>query len=171
MLSIAGYQSAFHLAATARWLLSIKLGYSTAKSRTCIHSNIEVLSLVKRHPDLPASVSKSVMSKGIPPSLLVAIHYIGGYLLEKPVEAEYFVKTFRHGVQFPDMYADPGQDPAIKLRERLIGVRTNRHNSADAATFKAAVHCWNLYSKRIPVSTFVVPQKPIAIEGLNINDI
>jgi hypothetical protein len=158
-LRVAGHVNTNLLAGAARLLLRIKEGpldYSQRRSVT--HS--QLLEVVKRHPNLSHSIQVPRAIKGVRPTLLVAMHYIGTYLLAKAEAADAFVKVFNTGI--PAYH----NDPAHKLRERWLHERGAAQRTTDANKLLQIAHVWNHFSEWREVGLLKFPNS-VEIKGLN----
>lgn len=172
MLKMRGVENPLRVAATARWLLSIKYGFANVKSRTYVPTTTEIDDVLDRHLDLGPSCSICDTTKGIiSPSLLAALHYCGVQMLNKPDEAHAFVTTFTKGISNREFYDTPQEDAAWRWRERLIAFRTP-YARPDAHVFNGTVEAWNRYAKHEVIGrSMIVPKDTPTIEGLNLDDI
>jgi hypothetical protein len=172
MLHIHGYPNAMRLAASARWMLTIKLGLTYTKSRKASSTNSEILETIRKHPNLTESSKFADGVYGMPGSLLAAVHYIGANLLEMPDEADAFAGTFRRRLPNPEFYDNAEVDPALKWCERLLGRRKGQFSLTEAAVLNGTITVWNMYAKHQPLLRgIVIPRNPQAIEGLDVDKI
>lgn len=162
-LRIAGHVNTALLASAARILLQLKDGPLTIKrSHGSDHSHSEILEMVERHPLLIESTHGLRAIRGIRPSNLVAIHYIGSHLLNMPTAADAYMQVFSTGVQ---NYAG---DPAHMLRERLLRDRTDKARTLSSFSLLAMVHVWNHFSKGNAVKVLKFPHE-VTIDGLDVD--
>jgi hypothetical protein len=173
MLQIRGVSNPKQAAATCRWLLSIKQGLSTTKTRTAFASNDEIISMLERCPDLNDSISKATGSKGMPPSLLAAVHYIGAYKIDKAFEADAFALTFTDGISNTTLYPDPAGDPARAWREKLMALRMKSTSQAiNQSVYATTVSIWNRYQSHDELRrSIVTPTRTPEFEGLDVEDL
>lgn len=173
MLSIRGVASPKNTAACCRWLLVIKYGYTSNKTRGAGTTNDEIIGVLERNPGIPDSIEKSHKSKGLAPSLLAAFHYIGSYKLGKPDEADAFALSFTKGVSSNAFYPDASKDPAIMWRERLIdSPKRSTNGTMDESGLNGTILCWNKYAAHEPQNrSFVIPRSKQCITGLDVDEI
>lgn len=163
ILGLRGHTSTPILSSAARALLNIK---DPAYFRSARITSKELTAVVERHPKLQESlafVNTGAKVRSIPISLAVAIHYIGTHLLNKPDDADAFVKVFKTGV--PTYVGDP----VHKLRERLL-VEGGRSGTAMRRwpLFYSVIRAWNGLMAREELQKFQAPrQVPVFIDGLD----
>lgn len=165
LLAFHGHSSGHLLAATSKWLLTMKaMAQTNGKAvfpRSVIKpSHAEVLDVVSKHPSLAQSCKMVYGLMGIRPSILAAIHYVGSVLLEKPELADAFVKVFVQGIGYWE-----GSDPAIKLREHNIRERQKGKNFTDRTAITTSVYAWNHFAKGTRIVSIRPPQI-IKVDGL-----
>lgn len=162
MLQISGYDNTTLRAAALRILLHIKQGPVTTRSITS-YTFPEILEAAERHPDLGESCKVMTPIRGIRPSLVVALHYIGGVLLGQRELADSFVHVIAKGIP---TYED---DAAHKFREKMIQAKVDqRGRMTEVFTIRAGIHTWNLFARQAPFRSFKIPQE-VAIEGLDLD--
>ena len=170
-LAIRGISQPVVRAAAARWLLFFKSGSKSRTSYNLRPSNSEVEDLIDRHPNLEASCIIADHPLGIPGSLLVAIHYVGAFLLDKKGRADAFATTFVKGVSNREFYQEAASDPAVRWRERLLRLRDTEKKTLFASTvYAGTVHVWNAYSigKELKIIT---PPQTVTFNGLDVGKI
>ena len=161
MVAIGGGAYSTQTGAAARWLMVIKRKGILIKSRSVrlIHQT------VCAHPELTTSVSRCYRAKGVSPSIISAIHYIGTVLLDKSDEANAFAAAFVDGIP-----TRSDKCPAIAYREHFINLRLTRMAVERTEMLFGAISAWNFvagdkpFSRRHPISN-------TSIEGLDLDRI
>lgn len=162
VLALNGFTNSFLLASAARWLMVMRDGLSSPTSHSGLlkPSNEEVLEFVKRHPELSESAALAKRPKGILPSLLVAIHYVGKYNLKKEELADAFLQVFTKGI--PHFEQD---DPALKLREMNLENKLKGVAATPRHAYIQAIYVWNAFSEKRSIPVFRLPES-ISVKGL-----
>lgn len=140
ILTLSGMHYASNVAAAARMLLGEKHDVNPFKEPW---TTSDIQEFLARHPKLQVSarvVRGRPTPHGISTSQIVAVHYVGAFLLGNDDAADSFVRVLHTGVP-----AYEG-DPVHLYRERLIrdsgaSVRMTRERKWD--TLK---HVWNLFA-------------------------
>lgn len=165
ILAIRGYEYCTLRAAAANWLLAIKQD-NPHRSRT---SRYDLLDNIEKHDTFHSAVrvfnqTKKSKAIGPPPSLMVAMHYIGSKLLKKPATADAFVTVFETGEM---TYKG---DAALVWRERLIRQQRKHEPMHRTVHLYGLIWAWNNFSveKAVEQAQFEMPQK---IYGLNLKRI
>ena len=162
MLRLSGFNNTPLRAAALRVLLHIKAGPLTSRSMSS-YTFAEILEAAYRHPQLGESCKVVKAVRGIRPSTIVAVHYIGGTLLGRHEDADAFVKVMNTGIPAYE------HDAAHRFREKMIMDRLQGHaRKTEPFTIRAAVHVWNLFSRRTPMRAFTIPPT-VAVEGLDLD--
>ena len=107
----------------------------------------EIKEILDIHPKIVDSAVGMLNVVPARPSVIAAIHYIGGQFHKKPEDADKFVHVFRTGL--PEYEGDAAHMVReLLLKEKARGVRgtTFRHYSLMA-------NAWEKFSSRIPVRT------------------
>lgn len=164
-MTMSGLNSANHVQAAARHLLSFKSGIGSFDSDKRRRTVAETLHVVAKHKALIASVRVAHGAIGPPVALVAALHYVGAHLLKKPERADAMIEVLKTGV--PN-YLD---DPMHRLRERILLSRkdsTRFIKRRDMARY--LIHAWNNFAMRTPLEVLKLPNEPI-IKGLDVNKI
>ncbi len=159
VLSIRGFTKSKAVAAVAT--LIVTEGSNTSRSKGSI-STSDVLCVLDEHPKLTHYVlAGKALPRGIPPSFVSYIYYVGSVPLKQQDIAAAYVETMKNGTP---SYKN---DPVHKLRERLLRMRSdNVHHQNRYYLLQAFKHAWNLRVEERPVTTFVFPQREVSIKGL-----
>lgn len=161
VLAFAGHHNTLKLAACARLLMEIKTGFVIHRRK---RTTAEITDLVKKHSGLSASIRASDKMIGVPHALVATIHYVGSRLLDDPTKADAFVAVLKSGIP---AYTN---DPAHLLRERLLRQRGEASALKRQDTINAAIHCFNLFRKKQPLTSFRWP-KDVSFDDLNVKSI
>lgn len=164
MLKLNRYTNTAMLAASARWLMVMRDGLQDIKDNAAIlrPSNEEVLAIVHKHPLLSESCSFSKAPKGVLPSLLAALHYVGKHHLRgKEQFADAFVNVFVSGEPFFTSH-----DPALKLREMNITEMLRGHRPTQKMHYIQTLYAWNAFSDNRPIMSWKPPET-ITVRGLD----
>lgn len=156
VLGIRGQTHAVRIAAAARWLSIVKLGYS--KSRT---TNAEQIAMIERHPGLIDSAHMAQNVYGMSGSLLSCIHYIGSKLLDNQPFADEFVTIFITGNSYDGCAAH-------SWRERLMRMKAAKTPITRNYMYNGSVHAWNLFSASRVVKHIRIPES-VEFDGLNLD--
>lgn len=166
VLQFHGYTHAAQLAAAAQWLLRVREGMG--RNHGSKGTTPEIVECVARHPGLFDSTkqiygqdAKKKFVLGPPPSLSIAMHYIGAVLLDDQERADAFLDVFQTGK--PDYENDPAQ----MWRERLIRQRAGGIEVRRDVHYRGLVHVWNMFRKRDSVQLLKVPNE-VKIQGLDL---
>lgn len=155
-----GYSSLRLLASTCRLILADRFGLEVLTGNW---SSSEIMDVLKRHKQLPASVnivSNKKVPKGMPLSCLAMIHYVGTRFLDKPEKADAFVAVMQTG---ESTYKG---DPAHKYRERIINDGSGEKSMKREVRYWMMKHAWNLFAADETVQVLRVGG-PVHITGLN----
>lgn len=158
VLSIHGIPYAARTASAARWLYIIKSGRTEIKNK----SHTKVLEIFRRHRQIGSSASIVEGAFGPPPSLLVALHYIGSHILGKEQEADHFVRVFVNGK------TDIEECVAWHWRERLVHLKAARLHIQRSEHLCGLVHAWNKFSKGEGAAKLVIPTAAV-IDDLDLD--
>jgi len=148
----------------ARWLVKLRLS-TLGHARRIV--NTEVLDTLIKHEGLAQSAlkCKDYLDSPLQPSVAVAFHYIGAYLLDKKQEIEAFLSVLTSGVPSYE------NDPAHAWREKLLkAMRHGGRGLPAAEQFDGTAHAWNLFSKHQSEKRFTIPDE-VDIEGLQLSKI
>lgn len=105
----------------------------------------EYVEILDAHPGLIESANLAIGSPPARPSILAAIHYIGGTVQRHRDRADSFVNVFKSGIP------DYDGDAAHVLREMLIRERQRGFNRADFKTYSLFANAWEKFLIRTPV--------------------
>lgn len=155
-----GYSSLGLLASTARLILAERFELDVLK---CAWSSSEIMDVIKKHKQLPASVNavaRKKVPKGMPLAYLALIHYVGTRFLDKPEKADAFVGVMQTG---ESTYSG---DPAHKYRERIINDGSGEKSMKREVRYWMMKHAWNLFAADETVQVLRVGG-PVHITGLN----
>jgi hypothetical protein len=167
MLLLNNYTNTALLASAARWLMVMRKGMQAGAEAIAVlkPSNEEILTMVQRHPDLRESITVPRHPKGIPPSLLAAIHYVGKYKLKKAEYADAFRTVFVSGNPYYQK-----DDPALKLREMNLDLALKGARNTQRTSYVNAVYAWNAFADQVKITTWRTPLT-ISIRGLDPKDL
>lgn len=159
---IQGMELPSSASAAARVLLRLRLGRKGNRRTT----NQEVLDVLVKHTGLGESAAKiaKVDTVALPPSVAVAMHYIGSKLLGKPDKANAFLEVLLTGLPAYD------GDPAHLWREKLIKAKAHGRGLPATEAWAGTVHAWNLFAANEPAKRFMIPED-VEINGLDIRKI
>lgn len=155
-----GYSALGLLASTSRLILADKFDLGVVSGHW---SSSEIMDVLKRHKQLPASVNAVVrkkVPKGMPLACLAMIHYVGARFLDKPEKADAFVAVMQTG---ESTYKG---DPAHKYRERIINDGAGEKSMKREVRYWMMKHAWNLFAANETVQILRVGG-PVHITGLN----
>lgn len=164
VLKLHRYSNTAALAAAARWLMVMRDGFQSLDAGMALirPSNEEILALVHKHPQLEESCAYSKPPKGVLPSLLAAIHYVGTHHLRGKEEfAEAFVRVFVTGEPH---FAS--HDPALKLREMNLTELLRGHRPTQKAHYLQTIYAWNAFSDNRAIMVWKCPET-ITVRGLD----
>lgn len=159
ILGLRGNSNNNRLAGALRALIHV--AHAGESYRAYRPSTTELIELLERHPRIVDSVALVEHPKGVAPSLLGAIHYIGANILKEREKADAFVKVFTTGVP-----AYP-QDPAHTLRESTLRHRDRRTRREPHLQFYATLRAWNAFRKGETRAKWASPRDVEVIEGLD----
>lgn len=162
-LKIRGYANSVLLASATRWLLIIKDQPLTLKT-PYHHSHSDVVAAVERHGALSEWASRIRPVRGVRPSQVVAMCYVGDKLLGRPDTAHRFMAVFNSGI--PDYEGCA----AHRYRENLItaSIKAASARANGTWTLMMMAHVWNMFAKRKPVHFLKLPNQ-VPIDGLDSN--
>lgn len=162
ILHLRGYKSTVALAGAARKLINLKEPTTMRGARV---TSAEVLDVIDRHPKLVESVhfalGGTLRPRGIPTSLVIALHYVGKHLLNEPKKADAFLEVFRTGIP---AYAG---DPAHKLREKVLSRLRIHTIMTPTSMFYSGVRAWNAFAGGEKMSKFQPPRQAITVYKLD----
>jgi hypothetical protein len=159
-LKISGFHNTVLLASALRHLLIIKDGPLQLKTpRWRTHSDI--IAAAQQHKDIIPWVTRIRPVRGVRPSQVVTMSYVGDQLLGLPDTAHRFMTVFNTGV--PDYEGCP----AHRLREQLIASAGHKGNRASSSwSLMMMAHVWNLFAKRKAIQQLKPPLQ-VSIDGLD----
>jgi len=159
-LKIHGFTNTVLLAAALRNLLIIKDGPLRIKTPQW-HSHGDILAATEQHKDMTKWGGRIRSVRGVRPSQVVTMSYVGDQLLGLPDTAHRFMTVFNTGV--PDYEGCP----AHRLREQLIASAGHKGNRASSAwSLMMMAHVWNLFAKRKAIQILKPPMQ-VSIDGLD----
>jgi hypothetical protein len=162
-LRIAGYTNTALLSASLRVLLTIKQGPLVAKQYPHF-THAELIELAERHPLLHDSTYAVRTIRGVRPSLVCSMHYVGAILLQQPSAADAYVGVFNSGI--PSYKGDP----AHMLREKMLHERGASVRTTDSFSLLRMAHVWNHFVKGNQLNFLKFPNV-VEIEGLDLDKI
>lgn len=163
MLRISGFTNTILRGASLRVLMTIRTGPLTARTYPMKFTHSEIRDAAFRHPNLEHSLSVVKAVRGIRPSMLVAMHYIGSQYLGKAREAEAFIDVIKTGKPAYD------NDPAHLMREKLVIQRnTKTSRMTEMHAIRLGIYVWNNFAAHRPLETLRVPEA-VSVEGLDIS--
>jgi hypothetical protein len=160
-LKIRGYTNTVLFASALRWLLIVKEQPLALKTPTH-HSHSDIIAAAERHGQVKEWTGRIRPVRGVRPSQVVAMCYIGDKLLGKPDTAHRFMAVFNSGV--PDYEGCP----AHRFRENMITARSTKGpiNLNGTWTLMMMAHVWNMFARHKPVQFLKLPNQ-VSIDGLD----
>jgi len=160
MLKISGYDNGTMRASALRAMLHIKSGPVTQRA-IAIYTHADILDAAERHPGLTDSCKAIKVQRGIRPSMLAAMHYITGTLMDERELADSFINVIAKAVPTYE------GDAAHKFREKLLHAKlSGSERMTEVYSLRAIIHTWNLFANKRPMLVFRIPES-VVIEGFD----
>lgn len=105
----------------------------------------EIKEIMDAHPHVVDSATLTGNVSPARPSVLAAIHYIGGHFHHLPEQADAFVHVFRTGL--PEYEGDA----AHALRELLLKEKARGIRGTNLRHYALMANAWEKFSQRVPV--------------------